>query len=142
MFTGRSFSGKKTLAAELSNAIKSKLVSMSDIAADLKKTMGTEEEPFDGEVPLDKVEEAICALITADRAAKQKFTYLFEVWMHKTASDFIAFMSEHFGQPTFVVSTTCDRKTAEERYKKKNETEEVSEDAVQEIEESGKKADK
>jgi dephospho-CoA kinase len=142
MFTGRSFSGKKTVAAELCNAIKSKLVNMSDIAADLKKTMGSEEEPFDGEVPLEKVESAICAMIAADRAAKQKFTYLFESWMQKTATDFIHFMSEHYGQPTFVVSTTCDRKTAEERYKKKNETEEVTEDASQDLEDSAKKADK
>jgi hypothetical protein len=142
MFTGRSFSGKKTVAAELCKAIKSKVINMVDIAAELKKTMGSEEEPFDGDVPVANVEDAIVALIAADRAAKQKFTYLFETWMQKTASDFIAFMSQHYGQPTFVVSTTCDKKTAEERYKKKNETEEVGEDAVQELEESAKKADK
>lgn len=130
MFTGRSFSGKKTVAAELANALKSKSVNMENIANELKKTMGTEDEPFEGDVPLEKVEAAICELIAADRAANQKFTYLFESWMHKSASDFIGFMNLHFGLPNFVINTTCDKKTAEERYKKKNETEEVPEDAA------------
>lgn len=60
MFTGRSFSGKKTAAAELANTIKSKTINMEQIAGELKKTMGTEEEPFEGDVPVDKVEAAIC----------------------------------------------------------------------------------
>lgn len=60
MFTGRSFSGKKTVAAELANTIKSKTINMEQIAGELKKTMGTEEEPFEGDVPVDKVEAAIC----------------------------------------------------------------------------------
>ena len=51
-------------------------------------------------------------------------------------------MNEHFGLPTFVINTTCDKRTAEERYKKKNETEEVGEDATQELEESAKKAER
>jgi len=142
MFTGRSFSGKKTVAAELQKSIKSKLVNMADLAAELKKTMGTEEEPFEGDVPLEKVEDAICQLVHSDRAAHNKFTYLFESWMHKTATDFIGFITHEFGNPTFVINTTCDKKTAEERYKKKNETEEIPEDAAQEMDDSAKKADK
>jgi len=63
MFTGRSFSGKKTLATELSTIIMGKQVSMAQIAEELKKKMGTEEEPFEGDVPLDKVEAAICDMV-------------------------------------------------------------------------------
>jgi tRNA uridine 5-carbamoylmethylation protein Kti12 len=59
MFTGRKFSGKKTLSAELAKILKAKIVDMNEIAAALKKKMGTEEEPFEGEVPISKVEEAI-----------------------------------------------------------------------------------
>lgn len=92
MITGRSYSGKKTVAAELANAIKSKTVNMEAIANELKKTMGTEEEPFEGDVPLSKVEAAICQLVADDRASNQKYTYLYESWMHKSASEFIAFM--------------------------------------------------
>lgn len=55
MFTGRSLSGKKTASAILNTLIKGKIVNMAEIANELKKKLGTEEEPFEGEVPLDKV---------------------------------------------------------------------------------------
>jgi hypothetical protein len=55
MFTGRALSGKKTVAATLSSLIKGKIINMADIANDLRKKLGTEDEPFEGDVPLDKV---------------------------------------------------------------------------------------
>jgi dephospho-CoA kinase len=55
MFTGRSFSGKKTVSATLNTLIKGKIINMGEIANELKKKLGTEEEPFEGDVPLDKV---------------------------------------------------------------------------------------
>lgn len=56
LLTGRSYSGKKTLAGALGNIINAKLINMSEVQAELKKKMGTEEEPYEGEVPLNKVE--------------------------------------------------------------------------------------
>jgi len=32
---------------------------MSDVAEEVKKTLGTEEEPFEGDVPISEVEKAI-----------------------------------------------------------------------------------
>jgi hypothetical protein len=65
---------------------------MAAIADDLKKKMGTEEEPFEGEVPIEKVEEAILELVSKDRAANSKYTYLFDGWLHKSTMDFITAM--------------------------------------------------
>jgi len=68
LLTGRSYSGKRTVAGELLNTIKSKIINMDQIAAELKKSMGSEEEPFEGEVSVDKVEAAIVKHIANDRA--------------------------------------------------------------------------
>ena len=43
------------VAAELGNVMNSKIIDMSKIAEECKKKMGTEEEPFEGEVPITKV---------------------------------------------------------------------------------------
>lgn len=142
LLTGRSYSGKRTVAGELVNTIKSKIINMEQIAGELKKSMGSEEEPFEGEVSVDKVEAAIVKHIANDRANSQKYTYLFDRWMHKSGSEFINFAYRNFGLPTFILNTTCDKKTAEERFKKKNETEEINEEAAAEIEESAKRAER
>jgi hypothetical protein len=42
----------------------------------------------------------------------------------------------------FNIHCICDKKCVEERYKKKNEVEELPEDAIAEIEDSNKKAEK
>jgi hypothetical protein len=81
-------------------------------------------------------------LIAKDRAAGHKFTYLFDSYLHKPVADFLTFMNSSFGFPTFSIHCVCDKKTAEERYKKKNDTEEVPEDVLAEIEESSKKAER
>ena len=142
LITGRSYSGKRTVAVELVNTIKSKIVNMEQIAAELKKSMGSEEEPFEGEISVDKVEAAIVKHIAHDRANSHKYTYLFDRWMHKSASEFLNFAHRNFGLPTFILNTICDKKTAEERFKKKNETEEINEEAAAEIEESAKRAER
>ena len=51
-------------------------------------------------------------------------------------------MTANCSLPSFYLHTQCDKKTAEERYKKKNETEEAGEDVIAELDESSKKADK
>jgi len=51
-------------------------------------------------------------------------------------------MTREFGLPSFYIHAQCDKKTAEERWKKKNEAEEVSEDGAAELEDSAKKTEK
>lgn len=131
--SGREYSGKAELARSLASIIKGKVISMKVIAEDLKKKLGTEEEPFEGEVPATKIEEAILEVVSNDRAANQSFTYIFDDWTHKSATDFINALHQELGLPSFSIHCTCEKKTVEERFKKANETEEIGEEAQAEL---------
>ena len=48
---GRPLAGKTFVSNQISQLIGGKVISLTGIADSLKKTMGTEEEPFEGEVP-------------------------------------------------------------------------------------------
>jgi len=115
---------------------------MTSIASDIKKSMGTEEEPFEGEVDIKKVQEAILEMIQKNKESGKKITYLFSSWNHKSATDFLNFMVGSCGIPNFLIHSQCDKKTVEDRYKKKNEVEEISQDVSDEIDASHKIAEK
>ena len=57
--TGRAYGGASLVSDELESAVNGHVVKMDQYAEQIKKTKGTEEEPFEGEVPLDEVEAAI-----------------------------------------------------------------------------------
>lgn len=40
---------------------------MQKISDDVKKSLSTEEEPFEGEVPQDKIEEVVLADVASDK---------------------------------------------------------------------------
>ena len=103
MLTGRSYSGKKTVAAAIASLIKGKVLNMVEIATELKKKMGTEEEPYEGEVSIAKVEEEILRIVQKDKESNQKFTYIFDSWLHKTTIEFIDYMHAEFGLPNFSI---------------------------------------
>lgn len=48
---GRPLAGKTFVSNQISQLIGGKVISLTGIAESVKKTMGTEEEPFEGEVP-------------------------------------------------------------------------------------------
>jgi hypothetical protein len=50
---------------------------MKAVKEEVKKSMGTEEEPFEGEVPLDKIEKA-----TKDIVNKSKGKLVFDGLIH------------------------------------------------------------
>lgn len=136
---GREHSGKAELAKALAGLIKGKIINMGKIAEDLKKKLGTEDEPFEGDVPTSKIEEAILETVAQDRAANRNFTYIFEDWAHKNATEFINAINAELGLPSLAVHCTADKRTIEDRYKKANETEEIGEDAQAELDDAAKK---
>jgi hypothetical protein len=138
---GRSLSGKSEVAKELCSLVRGKVINMANISAAVAKTLGTEDEPFEGEVPCDKVEQAVLQQIEADRARGDRFTYIFDGFIHKKACDFIEFAQGQFGPCSFWVNCACETKCIEERYKKKNETEEIGEDVAAELAEQLKSAE-
>lgn len=48
---GRPYSGKSTISKYVASLSKGHVFLMSDVAEEVKKTLGTEDEPFEGEVP-------------------------------------------------------------------------------------------
>jgi hypothetical protein len=142
LVTGREYSGRAMVAAELGNMMRSKVIDMNKISEDCKKKMGTEEEPFEGEVPIKKVEEAVYEMIENDRVKNEKFVYVFDGFLHKSPVDFIDFTVGHFGAELAWIHCQCDSKKIEERYKQAKELEgDLPEDAVAELAEQAKSAE-
>ena len=56
---GLPLQGKSTLAGVLGKHLGFKVIDWKQVEEAVKKTLGTEEEPFEGKVPLIKVEEAV-----------------------------------------------------------------------------------
>lgn len=106
LLVGNKLQGVAGVKEELVKMLGLKCINMSAVEEDLKKSMGTEDEPFEGEVPLAKVEQAICDMVCEDKAAGSKCTYLFDTWLHKSCADFLNFVSNNFDCPQWVIN--CD----------------------------------
>jgi len=82
LILGQPYSGKTTLASTLRKALggpsRVTVVNPSEIEASIKSTLGTAEEPFEGKVPLNKIEDAIANKIKADKKAGKRLTYVFD----------------------------------------------------------------
>ena len=140
--TGRQFGGIELVSSELESCVSGHTINMTNVAENLKKAKGTEEEPFEGDIAVEEVEQEIIEDIYSRQDQGQKHTYIFKSWLHKSCEEFLQWACDNFGAPNFCIHCTCDKKTAEERYKKENESEEVPEDVAGEIDDSGKRADK
>lgn len=138
IISGRPFSGKEDVSKTVCSLVKGKRIDMKQMAEDLKKKLaGPDDEEV--EVPIEKVEESILELVSADRSRNEKFCYIFDDWLHKTCSDFINAIHQEFGLPNFAIQCTADKKTIEERWKKANEADDVGEDAQAELAEQATK---
>lgn len=72
--------------------------------------MGSEEEPFEGEVPLDKIEQA-----TIDKVSRSKGKIVFDGLIHGDGESQVKFL-ENFGFPNFVLCLTAgEKEDAEEK---------------------------
>lgn len=105
---GRTLAGKSTLAKYMAEKLDYTLIDMKAIKEEVKKSMGTEEEPFEGEVPLDKVEQATCAIVS-----KAKGKLIFDGLIQTEGEAQVKFL-ENFGLPNFVLSLTAGAKEEEE----------------------------
>lgn len=111
---GAPLTGKTTLAATLRKALggagRVTLVDFKELEAQIKATMGTPEEPFEGKVPLIKVEEAIVAMIQKDKKAGKRLTYLFDSFPGQpNATEFARFVRERMKcPPDYIVTCQVD----------------------------------
>jgi hypothetical protein len=115
----------------MAEALGFKVIDMKAIAAKVKGTLGTEEEPFEGEVPIKEVEKAIATLINQNKATSQRVKYVFDGFTHKDVASFIQF-AQGFGAPEFVLNLTVNDKLYKDRFCKKNEVDDIPEDQLEE----------
>ena len=88
VIVGRPFSGKTTLSKCMASTMGYKVIDMKATAEKVKTTLGTEEEPFEGDVPLNKIEENIASCINKAKKCK----YIFDGFSHPKAEDFEKFI--------------------------------------------------
>ena len=81
---GRPFSGKSTLAQYMATKLGYVVIDMKAIAEKVKLSLGTEDEPFEGEVPMADVEKNIVGLINGSKSAK----FIFDGFTHKNFAEF------------------------------------------------------
>ncbi len=98
---------------------------MKLISEKVKSKLGTEEEPFEGEVPVKEVEKEIKKLI--DEGSKSKVKFIFDGYSHKSHKEFIEF-TKQFGVPEFLISMGAPFQTIKERLCRKNEVDDIGEE--------------
>ena len=103
-------------------------IDMKAITQELKDAKGTEEGPYEGDIPLEEVEAAVLKKIKNGKGEK----FIFDDYIHPTEEQLIAF-TEKLGVPEFLLFLQCDESVVKERFCKKNEVEEVPEDELANI---------
>lgn len=130
---GKPLSGKTFLCKLLEKHLGFKIIDMKALEEVVKKRLGTEEEPFEGEVPVPEVEKEIFTIFDRDQKAGKKFHYVFDGYSHKNVVDFANFVS-NIGTPVYIIESFInDNRTILDRFKKRNEVEEISEEQLDEI---------
>lgn len=121
MVTGRSLSGKSTIAGIVAQLNHGKIIDMAKIAEKCKDRLGTEDEPFEGDVPLEEVEKDVVDLINGDKKRGEHFMYIIDGYMHDSADKFLSWFESHFGVPSFHLFCTVDKAMIEARFKERND---------------------
>lgn len=104
---GQSFVGKSTLAAYCGKNLDMCVIDLKAINEDCKKALGTEEEPFEGELaPIEKIEAEACAMIAAKKGKRTKFLFDGYNVCYKQPADFCKFL-EQFGLPEFILDLSA-----------------------------------
>lgn len=62
---GKSLAGKTTIAKYMEEALGYRIIDMKAETEKLKEAKGTEDAPFEGEIPVEEVEQAILDMIKA-----------------------------------------------------------------------------
>ena len=111
LVTGAPLSGKTTVTKYLQKHIGSQravsVVDYKEHEGAIRAAMATPDGPYEGEVPLAKVEDSIVAMNQKDKKAGKRALYVFDGFPgQKTAADFARFTKEKMRCPAadFIVS--------------------------------------
>ena len=126
---GAPLSGKSTVARIIAENANGKVFEMAKVAEEIRPKLETEEGPFEGRIPDAEVEKSILATIAADKAAGNKFLYIFDGQHHESLQKMTTFMLNDICAPSYYITASADAKEIERRYKEKNE---IAEDLTEE----------
>ena len=132
---GQTLSGKTELANYLSKSMGMQLIDLNAVNEKVKKSLGTEDEPYEGDLaPLDAIEADVAATVKACTAggARAKFVFDGFATTHKTPAAVMALVGK-FGVPEFVLNLTATKETIGARFCAKNEKDAVGEDDEAEL---------
>ncbi len=101
-------------------------INYAEITEYLKKKLGTEEEPVE-DVPAATIYKEIIETIRSAQAKGQKKQYVFDGIL-ESFDLFHELVMANIGDPSLFVRCQCDDVILRNRYKLKNEIEEISED--------------
>ena len=88
---GKPLAGKTFIAKILEKHLEFKNIDVKAVEEIVKKKLGTDDEPFEGTPPIDKIESEILSIFEKDRASGKKFHYLFDGYGHPTIESFAQF---------------------------------------------------
>ena len=126
---GKSLVGKSTIAGYLQKQLGYHVIDMKKEEQALRDSKGTEDAPFEGEIPISEVEAAIMKRV---KEAKPNSRFIIDDYIHKSEDQFLAFV-DRIGVPDFVLYLSAKEETIKQRYMKKHEAEELNEDQQAEI---------
>jgi hypothetical protein len=91
VIVGDWFTGKTTLSTWLHESNGFHVVDMKAISEKIKASLGTEDEPFEGQVPLGDVEKQVVNFITSTRSGSPRSKFVFDGFLHATPDAFLKF---------------------------------------------------
>lgn len=98
-----------------------------------RKKLGTEDEPFEDDVPPEKITEEILSLIIGETKAGKKHTYVID-GINKDDINQMVKLQNELGAPSSIISLECDKESISNRLKKKLEIDdELGEEQIEEL---------
>lgn len=132
IISGKQFSGKSFVAGKMAERLGYTVLDMKATEAQCKAELGTPDEPYEGDVAIEKIEEKLLAQISTLSNSAQKPRFVFDGFAHKSETDFLKFLGP-LGLPDFILLLTAELNTIKDRYMKKEGVEEVNDDALETI---------
>jgi len=137
LMNGKSLSGKTTLANKMGERLNPPytVLNLKDIETKAAADLGSEEEPFQGKVPIETIEKKVVSVINEAKKSAIPPKFIFDGVIHEKESDYFKFL-EQFGVPEFILVISADMDSIKKRWIEKQgdaEVKEVSDEALVEL---------
>ena len=119
---GNALAGKSTVSAYLRDTFGFEVVSFKALEAGIKARLGSEEEPFEGEIPLVEFIAEMKKSAAALQGSRGRCVFAFDDFPGADKGA-LAALVEAFGLPEHVLELECERAVLDKRFMTKNEIE-------------------